>query len=222
MVASAAGRRRLVVLRLVAGTLALALPGDSLDLDAAAAAAAARSARAAAAPSGGRSLQDDDPCPPLRRKWCRRTDGLANLVDNPGFEDALSPWYANYGAENVQLDSDEKRSGSSSVYSSDRSSAWNGPQQDMMGKMEPNRTYAISAWAKLAGLIAPSDDVLLTIRIGDDGAYKWRNFGNVVDSSGWTQVAGELTVDVAGTLTSLELYAEGPRAGEAFWVDDVV
>ena len=134
-----------------------------------------------------------------------------------------SVYSSNYGAEDgVQLDFVEKRSGSSSVYSSNRSSAWNGPQQDMMGKMEPNRTYAISAWAKLAGSIAPSDNILWTIRIGDDGVYKWRNFGDAVDSVGWTKVAGELTVDVVGTLTSLELFAEGPSAGEAFWVDDVV
>ena len=36
------------------------------------------------------------------------------------------------------------------------------------------------------------------------------------------QSGGRLTVDVVGTLTSLELFAEGPSAGEAFWVDDVV
>lgn len=143
----------------------------------------------------------------------------SNLVLNPGFEDAsngLVNWYANSGT--VQVDSTEKYSGAQSVLCKDRTSTWMGVQQTMTGRIEANKRYRLSCWAKLR--TSGSATLKLSMRIEDDNGPHWRNVNRSINNNSWTLVEGEIFVDVTGALTNLYLYAEGPAAGVEYWVDD--
>jgi len=148
----------------------------------------------------------------------------SNLVLNPGFESGLANWYANYNnnmAGSIQIDTNQFHSGTQSILATDRTSSWNGPEQSMIGIMSANKTYRISCWAKLKGATS-SATLKLTLRIDDDvGGRKWLGVSNAVNNADWTLIEGNIAVNVAGTLTDINLYTEGPAAGVEYYVDDV-
>ena len=140
---------------------------------------------------------------------------------NSGFEAGLANWYANSGAMSILMDTTQYHSGAQSVLATGRTSTWNGPEQNMFGRMSAGKTYLVSCWAKLKGA-ASSDNLKLTLRIDDDvGGRKWRGVTRTINNQGWTLVQGEIAVSVTGTLTDISLYAEGPAIGVEYYVDDV-
>jgi hypothetical protein len=172
--------------------------------------------------SEGSSDCYDPTLPPTSAPTSQPTFGQGdNLVLNPGFESGLTNWYANYGSGSIQIDTNQAHSGTQSILATGRDSTWNGPEQDMRGRMFGNKTYRISCWAKLKGTTS-SDNLKLTLRIDDDvGERKWKGVTNTINNQDWTLVQGDIVVDVAGTLTDIRLYAEGPAAGVEFYLDDV-
>eukprot|EP00984_Skeletonema_dohrnii_P033014 scaffold28333_cov83-Skeletonema_dohrnii-CCMP3373.AAC.1 len=87
--------------------------------------------------------------------------------------------------------------------------------------MSANKTYRISCWAKLKGTTG-SDTLKLTLRIDDDvDGRKWLGISNTINNQDWTLIQGDIAVNVAGTLTGIDLYAEGPAVGVEYYVDDV-
>lgn len=145
----------------------------------------------------------------------------SNLVLNPGFESGLTDsWYANGGS--IQLETTEYHSGAFSVLATGRTATWQGPQQNMMGRLFPNTTYRISCWAKQKTVTSTTQKVKLTLRIEDNAGTRWKGVSANVNSQNWTQIQGNILVDITGTaLTNIQLYAEGPDVGVDFWVDDV-
>jgi len=144
-----------------------------------------------------------------------------NLVKNPGFELGLTDWYANYGGT-IQIDSSQAHSGNQSILVTGRTSSWNGPEQDMRDRMFANKNYRILCWAKLKGTTTSSATLKLTLRMKDSlGGTKWPGVSNTINNQDWTLVQGDIAVTVPGTLTDIDLYAEGPAAGVEFYVDDV-
>ncbi len=86
--------------------------------------------------------------------------------------------------------------------------------------MEPGETYTISGWIKLDG--ADSDEVAITIRqVDGDGTRYHRVAVSTGYDSRWTQFGGGFTLNVVGTLSSLDMYFEGPQAGVSYFLDDV-
>lgn len=86
--------------------------------------------------------------------------------------------------------------------------------------LDPGVTYRVSCWAMLKN--SASDSFKLTLKIEEDGNdTRYPGASGTIENSGWTKVEKDITVSVTGTLTSLDLYAEGPPAGVEYWVDDV-
>jgi hypothetical protein len=142
----------------------------------------------------------------------------SNRVLNPGFEGGLTNWYANSGT--IQSEYTEVHSGTQSVLVKDRTLTWMGVQQTMIGRLDANRTYRVSCWAKLKN--AASGNLRLTLRIEDDDGPHWRGIGSTtINNSGWTFLDGDIFVDVVGTMTAIYLYAEGLAIGVEYWIDDV-
>lgn len=160
--------------------------------------------------------------PPTSVPTLKPTFGLnSNLFYNPGFEEsALSPyWYANSGT--IQIETNQKHSGSRSVLCKDRTADWNGVEQDMFadGRFVANNTYRVSCWAKLKN--AGSATLKMTMKIVDGDGPSWSGISKTINNYSWTFVEGDLTVNASGVLTEVKIYINGPGSGVEYWVDDV-
>jgi GH35 family endo-1,4-beta-xylanase len=143
-----------------------------------------------------------------------------NHVQNPGFESGATGW-SGWGNVTFTSSTAQPRTGSRSALVQNRTAPWNGVAQSLLGVLQPATNYRISAWARLAG--GGNQPVQLTIQKTDGGGTTYAAVANgTANSSGWTQLSGGYTLTVNGTLTSLNLYVEGPAAGVSFYADDFV
>ncbi|MHC5143774.1 MAG: carbohydrate binding domain-containing protein [Planctomycetota bacterium] len=143
----------------------------------------------------------------------------ANVLTNPGFEDGTPGW-SGFGCS-IDTVADPNKSGSASGRGYERTAAWQGPQQDMLGKMVEGATYQVSAWVRTS--TAAGSTVKMTFKQTDDSGTTFSNgTSGTADNTGWTELSGNFTLTVDGTLTELFVYFEGPDAGIDIYVDDAV
>jgi hypothetical protein len=146
--------------------------------------------------------------------------GDTSLLTNPGFEDGTTGWLA-FGGCSFTTSTTVYRSGASSGYANNRTQAYQGIAQSLLGKMQAGKTYRLTGWVKLEGS-SGSDTIKATIKKVVDGNSI---YASVCTSTGsndqWTLLSGQYTLTADGTLTDLDIYFEGPAAGVNFYVDDV-
>jgi endo-1,4-beta-xylanase len=143
-----------------------------------------------------------------------------NLLQNPGFESGTTGW-SGYGSVTLTASTAQAHSGSRSAYVRNRTAAWNGVAQSVLGVLQPGQTYRMSAWVRLAQ--AGSEPVKLTLQRTDASGSTWNTVANgTATSTGWTQLSGGYTHSITSAPNSLLLYLEGPAAGVEFYADDFV
>jgi GH35 family endo-1,4-beta-xylanase len=141
-----------------------------------------------------------------------------NLISNPGFESGIPPWFG-LGPVSVTVTT-PAHSGASAALVSGRTSTWNGLAIQMLGTLQPGRTYAISASARLA--VPGTAPVQLTFQRTDSSGTSYIFVDRQdVTGSAWTQLQGTFSPSFTGTPITLMFYAEGPPAGVNFLLDDV-
>jgi endo-1,4-beta-xylanase len=150
-----------------------------------------------------------------------RSDGLAqNLLQNPGFESGTGGW-SGWGGVSFSSSTAQPRTGSRSALVTNRTDAWNGVVQSLLGVLQPTNTYQISAWVRLVS--GGNQPVLLTMQKVDGSGTSYQTVASGTgQSGGWVQLVGGYTHTVNGTVTALNLYMEGPAAGVDFYADDFV
>jgi glucuronoarabinoxylan endo-1,4-beta-xylanase len=148
--------------------------------------------------------------------------GAQNLASNPGFESAnTSGWFA-FGASTIAAQSSVVRSGTYAAVVSDRADTWNGIGQSLQSVLAAGQTCNISVWVRLVA--SGNETIQLTMKKTDAAgtAYGVVAAGEVTPDS-WTQLTGEYTLTVSGTLTELTLYLEVPSSATAeFYGDDLL
>ncbi len=142
-----------------------------------------------------------------------------NLLTNPGFEQGSTGGWFPFGPVALSASTSQSRSGSWSGLAAGRTDTWNGAAQDIAGLVAHGQVYRVQGWVRLAN--ASTDNVQLTIKQIDGAGevYTAIDAGTATDQ-GWFRLSGSYTVQIAGSLTSLEMYFEGPAAGVDFYVDD--
>lgn len=142
--------------------------------------------------------------------------GAVNLLTNPGFEEGTTGWQGrNCSISAAAL----ARSGTQSGLAYNRTAAWQGIKQSILGKVVHGQTVTISGWVRLDN--AASDTIKLTVEQRDGAGTKYIGISQKTGSnSQWTQLTGQFTLAVTGSLTYLDIYFEGPAAGISFYVDD--
>jgi len=147
-------------------------------------------------------------------------EAVENLLKNPGFELGNTAGWTDWGCD-LSATEEQVHTGNYSVLASNRSQSWQGPVQSMLGKMEPGKTYRISGWVRLQN--SYSDDIGITIKQTDSSGT---NYPHIYWSTGyndrWIILSGFFTLNVAGDLSALDVYFEGPAAGVNFYLDDAV
>jgi endo-1,4-beta-xylanase len=145
--------------------------------------------------------------------------GDTNLLKNPGFENGTEDW-ADRSCK-IEAVTTPVHSGTKSVKVSGRTQPWQGIKQSLLGKVTNGTTYKISAWVRLDN--SEAGNIVVSIEQTDDKGTKYRNVAReMVNNTEWVELSGEFKLDADGTLTTLDIYFEGPAAGINFFVDDVV
>lgn len=149
---------------------------------------------------------------------CQGFAQTTNLLQNPGFESGTAGWFG-YGPVTLTAPATQPHTGSHSALVQNRTDTWNGVAQSLLGVLQTNISYNITAWVRLAS--SGSQPVMLTMQKTDGSGTTYQNVASgTASSNGWTQLIGGYILNVSGTLTTLTLYMEGPAAGVDFYADD--
>ncbi len=141
-----------------------------------------------------------------------------NLAKNAGFESGTGNWFG-WGSVTFTASTAQPHTGSRAALVQNRTDPWNGVAQSVLGVLQPTNTYRISAWVRLVS--GNNQPVLLTIQKTDGSGTTYENVASgTASSTNWIQLVGGHTLKVAGTLTALNLYLEGPAVGVSFYADD--
>ncbi|VVS93811.1 C1 family peptidase [Desulfoluna spongiiphila] len=143
-----------------------------------------------------------------------------NLIINPGFEEgSLAPW-ANHFCGNNLISQEQAHNGSFSLLQANRETYYCSVQQDLTGKLKNGVTYQFSAWMRLRN--TSSDTAYMTLMIHDDNGYRYEYMNPAtITNTGWTEVGGELKMELVGQVQELAVILYGPGAGVEFFLDDV-
>jgi endo-1,4-beta-xylanase len=140
------------------------------------------------------------------------------VVVNGDFEDGTTGW-SSFGSGTASTQSTVALNGEALLYSG-RTDVWNGPSQDILGRVSVGQTLEVNAWVRIAG--SSSETVGLTLLTVAGGQTYYQTLGSVTATdTDWAQMTGTLSVDYADP-TALMLYLNGAPAGVDFYLDDVL
>ena len=142
----------------------------------------------------------------------------ANLLNNPGLENGLSPWFVWQNQAKLALDTDT-HSGNHSAKVSHRTAAWSGLNYEITSFVQPGIAYDVSAWVKV-----PSDNVEMRFTYFVKTASQDRVYvtGTTMPvGSQWTEIKQTIVPEWTGTLTAVVVYIETVSSVADFLVDDV-
>jgi predicted outer membrane repeat protein len=142
------------------------------------------------------------------------------LVSNQGFESGTTGWVGSFGTT-ITSSTAQAHSGARSLRIANRNlGTWQGAETNLLGLASPGDVLQATLWARVEG--DPSEPVLFTMRSTCQGAAT--TFTTVASATAtntaWVQLSGSVQVPSC-TLTELVVYAEGPRIGIVFYIDDV-
>src|SRR5690554_2492844 len=137
-----------------------------------------------------------------------------------GFEDGEPGYWKPRGDAVIQVSGDEAYSGNYSLFTTGRTSDWNGPCIDLQDMVTEEQKYQISVWAKLPE--GSSGSLIITIEKNDGSETSWdRVVGPVTASSDeWVQLEGEYTIRSGYEVFTL--YVESPDASLDYYIDDII
>jgi glucuronoarabinoxylan endo-1,4-beta-xylanase len=160
------------------------------------------------------------PAPPAPR-YIPEANSI-NLIHNPKFEYGTTGWSARGNGSDCKITTvtNPIYEGSYSAKAYNRGSDWHGIKQSLLGKMQNGKKYAFSGWVRLDNIA--SDTVRMSIEQKDGNGTKYHTIDSKTGSnSNWIELYGDFTLSVNGTLTTLDVYFEGPAADVNIFVDDV-
>jgi glucuronoarabinoxylan endo-1,4-beta-xylanase len=147
--------------------------------------------------------------------------GAQELATNPGFETGDTTGWFGFGTPTLIVETAQVHSGSYACLVTSRTATYMGAAQSFTSVLQSGQTYNVSAWIRLVS--GASQTVYLTFAKTDGNPTSYAQAATgTATASGWTQIAGQYTLNVSGTLSSLTLYAELPNgATNAYYIDDL-
>ncbi len=113
-----------------------------------------------------------------------------------------------------------QHSGRQAIASRRRSAHYVGPEQSLLNRLVPGRTYVCSGWVKVEN--SDEELVKMTIRQRDGNGLSYHILStNSIGSNKWCNLSGRFTFQPVSPLQTLGLYFEGPSRGVDLLVDDV-
>ena len=145
------------------------------------------------------------------------TEAVENLLSNPGFEGGTAGWTPRGGTAVSATSATHWGTGAVAV--GNRTEGWSGVEQSIFGKTEDGRMYYGAGWVKTDSPTPQA--VMLTVEVDDGGgAHYYRVAAGTATNTGWTWLAGTMTLPATSGLTNVKFYVEGPPGGVGMLVDD--
>ena len=151
-----------------------------------------------------------------------------NLLANPGFECGEAPWYPLAGNAPLSIITAPTHSGAHACLVQSRTQSYDGPAQNIAGGLAPGVLYRGSAWVQIgttdggvANAPAYMTATFTCAETSDAGNIYVQTATGTANSSGWTQISGNLVVPSGCTPVNPGIYIEGPPPGVDLYVDDV-
>eukprot|EP00250_Pteridium_aquilinum_P016130 c22959_g1_i1 orf=79-2772(-) len=152
----------------------------------------------------------------IKIEKCNISDEIEDdVIRNSNFEQGLEGWYGKGCKALLLLDSSNvERNGLSKhvALAINRTSSWQGIQQDVTGRIKGKKKYDVSASVRIRGQMT-SAEVLATLWIKDEAQKEhYITLGRATASStGWVQLKGSVLLNQ--TPVKAAAYIEGPPAG---------
>ncbi|MCG5470845.1 family 43 glycosylhydrolase [Micromonospora sp. LAH09] len=146
------------------------------------------------------------------------TGGSGNVLTNGNVESGTTGWGVN-GSGTLSTNTSVVHGGSGSLSISGRTSAWNGPSQDVTSKLTNGKSYTTSVWVR-AQSGTPSAKATIALTANGTTNYLQLTPAAGVTVNGWTQLTGTATVSWSGTLTNATFYVETAAGTDSLLVDD--
>lgn len=151
-----------------------------------------------------------------------RIAGAQNLATNPGFETGDTSGWFPFGSPTISVVTSPVHSGNYAGFVSNRSETYDGMAQSFFGVMQPGQTYNVSIWLQLAGGASPQTMQVTAEQTDSSGTSYIYITSDTVSAGSWTQLSGQFTLNVSGTLTNLAIYFEMPSsATTSYYIDDL-
>jgi endo-1,4-beta-xylanase len=136
------------------------------------------------------------------------------------FEDGTAQgWTPRIGSESVTVTTADAHSGTHSLLTTNRTAAFFGTAQNMLGKVTKGKQYNFSVWVKLAPG-QPASDLRLSIERHTNGTASFETVGGAggVTDAAWVKIAGTFTLGV--DVDFLTVYVETASGTASFYIDD--
>lgn len=146
------------------------------------------------------------------------TGGSGNVLTNGNVESGTTGWGVN-GSGTLSTNTSVVHGGSGSLSITGRTSAWNGPSQDVTSKLTNGKSYTTSVWVR-AQSGTPSAKATIALTANGTTNYLQLTPTADVNVNGWTQLSGTATVSWSGTLTGATFYVETAAGTDSLLVDD--
>ncbi len=156
----------------------------------------------------------------LNLNWWQFTPGGGsggNLLTNGTMEDGTTGWTSSGGT--LSSATDVAHGGSRSLLNSGRTSAWQGPHQNVTSSLTNGKSYTTSVWVRSQSG-TPSAKATLTFTADGTTNYVQLTPAQTVNTNGWTQLTGTATVSWTGTLTNASFYVETAAGTDGLYIDD--
>lgn len=146
------------------------------------------------------------------------TSSSGNVLTNGNVESGTAGWGVN-GSGTLSTNTSVVHGGSGSLSITGRTSAWNGPSQDVTSKLTNGKSYTTSVWVR-AQSGTPSAKATIALTANGTTNYLQLTPTADVNVNGWTQLTGTATVSWSGTLTGASFYVETAAGTDSLLVDD--
>ncbi|MEU8379647.1 carbohydrate-binding protein [Streptosporangium sp. NPDC048865] len=155
----------------------------------------------------------------LNFNWWQFTSGGGsggNVLANGTMEDGTTGWTASGGTLSSAT---VAHAGSRSLLTSGRTSAWQGPNQNVTSQLTNGKSYTTSVWVRSQSG-TPSAKATLALTANGTTSYLQLTPAQTVNTGGWTQLTGTATVSWTGTLTNASFYVETAAGTDGIYIDD--
>ncbi|HEY3750857.1 MAG TPA: arabinofuranosidase catalytic domain-containing protein [Pseudonocardiaceae bacterium] len=141
----------------------------------------------------------------------------ANLLTNGNIESGTAGWSV-FGSGALTANTSVVHSGADALLLTGRTASWNGPSQDLTGKVTNGHTYTSNVWVRTQSG-TPTAKVTLALTANGTTTFTTLAQG-AVNSSGWTLLTGTAAVSWTGALSSARFYVETATGTDNLLVDD--
>ncbi|BBH19755.1 hypothetical protein Back11_11000 [Paenibacillus baekrokdamisoli] len=154
------------------------------------------------------------------RLYALPTEGMGELLRNPGFEDGLTGWTA-YNPSTLTPITDPVNSGSNALQISARSMNYTGAMQDIKSILLSNGQGTYDFGVMLRTESKDKQTMYANIFINDSTGDHYFNGSFVsVDNESWVRSSGSAKITWTGKLNYARIYTESEAGTGNYYVDD--